>query len=223
MECFQKVKNPGDVRTRNQLGINTWEFCVLYCLSQRGRRIVFMLSVRRHDRSCPTGLFLWIKTIRGQFSTRRLWKISFRLPLLCVAQSQSCPVFMHRMDAAARNTSSPRACAQPAVQSKATSSGGQRHPCVGASAVASDGTAANCPHHLLDPHVLVGCLPSFTPYWTLTVSPVTAEPLWSSQSSTAGNDLAESPCSLPSGVLLTSDLLAVCLCRFLNKLMNSKY
>lgn len=197
--------------TWNQLGINTWEFFVLYCLSQRGRRIVFMLSVRKHDRSCPTGLFLWLKMITGQHSTRHLWNI-FKLPLLYVThfvcETELSNVYAQHGCCSSQHLISEGLCSVSCSEQvyELRQSEAPVHRCT-----VSCQWRCSCklPTSPLEPHVLVGCLSSFMPYWTLTVSPVTAELLWSSQSSTAGNDLAESPCSLPSGVLLTSDLLAL--------------
>lgn len=111
-----------DMHTWNQLGISSWEFFALYCLPQRGR-IVYMLSVRKYDCSCPTGLFLWIRMTKGRYSTWCIWNILFKLPLLYMTQNESYPVFMHSTDAAAHSTPCPRACSQSAVQRMSTSSG----------------------------------------------------------------------------------------------------
>lgn len=98
------------------------------------------LSVMKQNHSSPTGLFHWIKTVMGWYSTHCLWSISFKLCSQMWLRVRGCPVFMHSVDAAAHSSPPPRPYAQSTVQSQPESSGSQRH--TGAPA------AANCPHHL---------------------------------------------------------------------------
>lgn len=133
------MKNSGCIDLKS-----TWDqyfgiFCPVLAISRRKKNFVYAVSHK-------TGPFLSHWSLPLDKGSNEM--ISHPMPLkhllytafANVTQSQSCPVFVHSVDAAAHSSSSPRACAQSAVQSKSASSGSRRR--TGAPA------AANCPHHL---------------------------------------------------------------------------
>lgn len=147
MVCFHKVKSYRCAYLKSTWDRFSGVFCPILPISKSKKNCIYAASQE-------TWLFLshWslplIRMIKGWYSTWCIWNILFKLPLSYMTQSESYPVFMHSMDAAAHNTSSPRACVQSAVQRKSTSSRAQTHQCLDAPAAASDSAAANCPLHL---------------------------------------------------------------------------
>jgi len=206
MVCFQKVKNPVCVNLKSAWDQYLGVFCPILPVSKRKKNCVYAVSQKAWP-FLPHWSLPLDKDNNGLIFHPTPLKHLLSAPTF-VRDSELSSVYAQHGCCHSQHLISAGVCSASHSEQvyELTQSEAPVHRCIGS---CQWQCSCKLPLSPLESHVLVGCLPSFMPCWTLTVSPVRAELLWSSQSSTAGNDLAESPRSLPHGVLLAFNLLAL--------------